>query len=95
MRSSVALTLLGPQSRFGDKSLGIVEVCPQIGAAVLKGLSGLYKYSFFIFLQSVVVFIVFIIMCVFLFWVPLPLLPPLAAYSISLSPVLRGGGFIL
>ena len=30
-------TLLGPQSRFGGKSLGIIEVCPQIGTAVLEG----------------------------------------------------------
>ena len=27
-----------PQSRLGDKSLGIIEVCPQIGTAVLKGI---------------------------------------------------------
>ena len=33
------LTLLGPQSRFGDKSLEIRLVCPQIGTAVLKVLS--------------------------------------------------------
>ena len=33
------LTLLEPQSRFGDKSLGVRLVCPQIGTAVLKGLS--------------------------------------------------------
>ena len=32
------LTLLVPQSRFGDKSLGIRTVCPQTGTAVLKGL---------------------------------------------------------
>ena len=35
------LTLLGPQSRFGDKSLGIRVVCPQIGTAVLRGLMSL------------------------------------------------------
>ena len=34
------LTLLGPQSRFGDKSLGNIEVCPQIRTAVLTGLIG-------------------------------------------------------
>ena len=33
-------TLLGPQSRFGDKLLGIWVVCPQNGTAVLKGLAG-------------------------------------------------------
>ena len=33
------LTLLEPQSRFGDKSHGIRMVCPQIGTAVLKGLT--------------------------------------------------------
>ena len=33
------LTLLGPQSRFGDKFLGTKLVCPLIGTAVLKGLS--------------------------------------------------------
>ena len=32
------LTLLGPQSRFGDNSLVIRLVCPQIGTAVVKGL---------------------------------------------------------
>ena len=31
------LTHLGPQSRFRDKLLGIGEVCPQNGTAVLKG----------------------------------------------------------
>ena len=36
--SHLSLTLLGPQSRFGVKSLGIRMVCPQIGTAVLKGL---------------------------------------------------------
>ena len=30
--------LLEPQSRFGDKLLGIRLVCPQHGTAVLKGL---------------------------------------------------------
>ena len=33
------LTPLEPQSRFGDKLLGIWVVCPQNGAAVLKGLN--------------------------------------------------------
>ena len=33
------LTLLGLQSRFGDNSLGFRLVCPQIGTAVLKGLT--------------------------------------------------------
>ena len=32
------LTLLGPRSRFGDKSLGIRKVCPLIETAVLKGI---------------------------------------------------------
>ena len=32
------MSLLEPQSRFGDKSLGIRVFCPQIGTAVLKGL---------------------------------------------------------
>ena len=32
------LTPLGPQSRFGDKLLGLWMVCPQNGTAVLKGL---------------------------------------------------------
>ena len=36
-----ALTLLEPQSRFGDTSLGIRAVCPQIGTAALKGLKGI------------------------------------------------------
>ena len=34
-----SLTLLEPQSRFGDKSLNFQVVCPQNGTAVLKGLS--------------------------------------------------------
>ena len=34
------LTLLGPQSRFGDRALNFQVVCPQNGAAVLKGLQG-------------------------------------------------------
>ena len=34
----ILLTLLGPQSHLGGKSLGIWIVCPQIGTAVLKGL---------------------------------------------------------
>ena len=33
------LTLLGPQSRFGDKLLVIRVVCPQNGTAVLKALT--------------------------------------------------------
>ena len=33
------VTLSGPQSRFGDKSLGIRVVYPRVGTAVLKGLS--------------------------------------------------------
>ena len=33
------LLSLGTQPRFGDKSLGIRMVCPQIGTAVLKGLN--------------------------------------------------------
>ena len=36
-----SLTLLGPQSRFGDNSLGIRLVCPQTGTAVLKVLAAL------------------------------------------------------
>ena len=34
-KNGAPLTLLGPQSRFGGKSLGIRMVCPQIGTAVL------------------------------------------------------------
>ena len=34
------LTLLEPQSRFGDKPLKSQVVCPQNGTAVLKGLMG-------------------------------------------------------
>ena len=34
-----SLTLLEPQSRFGDKPLKLQVVCPQNGTAVLKGLS--------------------------------------------------------
>ena len=33
-----SLTLVGLQSRFGDESLVIRLVCPQIGTAVLKGI---------------------------------------------------------
>ena len=33
------LTLLEPQSRFGDNSLKFQVVCPQNGTAVLKGLT--------------------------------------------------------
>ena len=33
------LSLLGPQSRFGDKPLKLQVVCPPNGTAVLKGLS--------------------------------------------------------
>ena len=36
-----ALTLLEPQSRFGDKSLKFQAVCPQNGTAVLKGVNPL------------------------------------------------------
>ena len=32
------LTLLEPQSRFGDQPLKLQVVCPQNGTAVLKGL---------------------------------------------------------
>ena len=32
-----ALTLLEPQSRFGDKPIKFKVVCPQNGTAVLKG----------------------------------------------------------
>ena len=32
------LTLLEPQSRFGDKPVNFQLVCPQNGTAVLKGL---------------------------------------------------------
>ena len=35
----VGLTLLEPQSRFGDKLVKFRIVCPQNGTAVLKGLS--------------------------------------------------------
>ena len=38
MRSEVGLTLLEPQSRFGNKPLKFQAVCPQNGTAVLKGL---------------------------------------------------------
>ena len=38
-----ALTLLEPQSRFGDKPLKFQVVCPQNETAVLKGLSPLWK----------------------------------------------------
>ena len=38
-------TLLGPQSRLGDKSLGIKLVCPQIGTAVLKELTDLTVFG--------------------------------------------------
>ena len=31
----ISILVLGPQSRFGDKSLEIRMVCPQIGTAVL------------------------------------------------------------
>ena len=34
------LTLLGPQSRFGDKTLGIRLKCTQNRTAVLEGLTG-------------------------------------------------------
>ena len=37
---SSLLTLLAPQSRFGDKLLRICMVCPQRGTAAPKGLSG-------------------------------------------------------
>ena len=33
-----ALTLLEPQSRFGDKPVKFQVVCPQNGTSVLKGL---------------------------------------------------------
>ena len=39
------LTLLEPQSRFGDKILGIWLVCPQNGTAVLKGLRHTFHHS--------------------------------------------------
>ena len=38
----VFLTLLEPQSRFGDKPVKFQVVCPQNGTAVLKGLCGEY-----------------------------------------------------
>ena len=34
---TLGLTLLGPQSRFGDKPLKFQVDCPQNGTAVLKG----------------------------------------------------------
>ena len=37
-KQDLALTLLGPQSRFGDKLLRIWLVCPKNETAVLKGL---------------------------------------------------------
>ena len=37
--SSLALTLLEPQSRLGDKALKLYVSCPRNGAAVLKGLT--------------------------------------------------------
>ena len=42
-----SLTLLGTQSRLGDNSLGIRLVCPQIGAAVLKGLTASFASATF------------------------------------------------
>ena len=38
-------TLLGPQSRFGDKRLGIQAVWPHLGTAVLKGLTSQYSWG--------------------------------------------------
>ena len=38
-----ALTLLEPQSHFGDKALKLQVVCPQNGTAVLKGLRGAHN----------------------------------------------------
>ena len=34
----MSLTLLEPESRFGDKAFKFQVVCPQHGTAVLKGL---------------------------------------------------------
>ena len=42
-----AFTLLGPQSLFADNSLGIRQVCPPNGTAVLKGLKALSPHRFF------------------------------------------------
>ena len=39
VKTSYELTLLEPQSRFGDKPVKFQVVCPQHGTAVLKGLS--------------------------------------------------------
>ena len=38
----VSLTRLGPQSRFGGKSLKFQVICPQNGTTVLKGLSFIF-----------------------------------------------------
>ena len=38
------LTLLEPQSRFGDNTLKFQVVCPQNGTAVLKGLTTSYRF---------------------------------------------------
>ena len=38
LSEALYLTLLEPQSRFGDRPLNFRVVCPQHGTAVLKGL---------------------------------------------------------
>ena len=43
----IRLTLLQPQSRFGDKPLKFQVVCPQNGTAVLKGLTPQFSRSQF------------------------------------------------
>ena len=45
----MALTLLEPQSCFGDKPLNFQVVCPQNGTAVLKGYKTPPEFTFFFF----------------------------------------------
>ena len=39
LMTKILLTLLEPQSRFGDKRLEFQVVCPKNGTAVLEGLN--------------------------------------------------------
>ena len=41
------LTLLEPQSRFGDKPVKLEVICPQNGTAVLKGLTPQVRFFAF------------------------------------------------
>ena len=63
----MCLTLLEPQSRFGDKPFKFQVVCPQNGTAVLKGLTASAHWCTYHVSckEAVELFIFFLTMCLF------------------------------